>query len=89
MVKRIEALQRDKLQTENYMRDFIDKITSVRPLANVPTNKKTINEILESKIKDLTEFSSEVYDENLTLVDAIKEMKDLLKLKDNENLVLT
>jgi hypothetical protein len=40
---------------------------------------------LQAKIKDLAEFSNEVYDENLTLVDAVKEMKDLLTLKDKEN----
>lgn len=39
-------------------------------------------EVLESKIKDLKDFSSEIYDENLTLVDAIKEIKGILSEKD-------
>lgn len=39
-------------------------------------------EVLESKIKDLADFSSEIYDENLTLVDAIKEIKGILTEKD-------
>ncbi len=88
MLQRIEALQKDKLMTENSIRDFIDKITQIRPLASIPQNKKTILEVLQAKIKDLAEFSNEVYDENLTLVDAVKEMKDLLTLKDKENQVL-
>jgi hypothetical protein len=47
---------------------MIDKITNIRPLAAITSNKKSVLEVLEAKIKDLTEFSNEIYDENLTLV---------------------
>lgn len=61
---------------------MIDKITNIRPLAALSQNKKSVLEVLEVKIKDLTEFSGEIYDENLTLVEAVKEMKSLLSAKD-------
>lgn len=41
-------------------------------------------EVLEAKIKDLADFSSEIYDENLTLVDAIKEIKAIMSEKEKE-----
>jgi len=47
-------------------------------LAVIPLNKKSVIEILDSKIKDLSDFSNEIYDENLTLVEAVKEMKSSL-----------
>ena len=68
---------------------MIDKITNIRPLAALPQNKKSVMEVLEVKIKDLTEFSSEIYDENLTLIEAVKEMKSLLSAKDQDIQVLT
>ncbi len=68
---------------------MIDKITNIRPSAALPQNKKSVMEVLEVKIKDLTEFSSEIYDENLTLVEAVKEMKSLLSAKDQDIQVLT
>ena len=49
----------------------------------------TVLEVLQAKIRDLSDFTSEVYDENITLVDAIKEIKDKITLKDKENQVLT
>lgn len=61
---------------------MIDKITNIRPLAALPHNKKSVMEVLEAKIKDLSEFASEIYDENLTLVEAVKEMKSVLSAKD-------
>ncbi len=63
---------------------MIDKITQIRPLASIPPNKKSVIEVLEAKIKDLTDFSSEIYDENLTLVDAIKEIKAIMSEKDKD-----
>ena len=68
---------------------MIDKITNIRPLAAIPPNKKSVLEVMEAKIQDLTAFSSEIYDENLTLVDAIKEMKVALSAKDQDIQVLT
>jgi len=68
---------------------MIDKITNIRPLAALPQNKKSVMEVLEAKIKDLSEFASEIYDENLTLVEAVKEMKSVLSAKDSDIQVLT
>ena len=68
---------------------MIDKITNIRPLAALPPNKKSVMEVLEAKIKDLSEFASEIYDENLTLVEAVKEMKSVLSAKDSDIQVLT
>ncbi len=57
-MRRIEALQSEKLHSDNNMRDIIDKITNIRPLAALPPNKKSVMEVLEAKIKDLSEFAS-------------------------------
>jgi hypothetical protein len=89
LLRRIEAIQTEKLHSDNLLRDMIDKITNIRPSAALPQNKKSVMEVLEVKIKDLTEFSSEIYDENLTLVEAVKEMKSLLSAKDQDIQVLT
>ena len=79
LIKQVQTIQSEKQQLEDQLRLQIDRITDFRPLAQISmSQQKTIIDLFSAKVNDLLNFSRETYDENLTLVDAVKDLKDLL-----------